>query len=67
VKTLFADLTHAAQDDVFDGCGIDAAVLDQRIQNLSSHVGRVPTGQFPASTAASGPQRLNDIGFRHKV
>ena len=65
MEALLADLADAADDDVFDGGRVNSAATDQRVEDRSPEVRRVP---FPkrASTAASGrAQRFDDIGVGH--
>jgi hypothetical protein len=47
VEGLLARLADAAHDDVLDRGGIEAGALDQRIEDLGGHVGRMPVLQAP--------------------
>ena len=65
LEALLAALADAAHDDVLDRRRVDAGAVDDRVEHLARHVGRVPARQLAAALAARGADRFDDIGFRH--
>jgi hypothetical protein len=47
-------------------CGrVDSRAIDDRVQRLGGHVGRMPPGEFATAAASGGTHRLEDLGFGH--
>ena len=65
VEGLLAGLADAAHDDVVDRGRVDAGAVDQRVEHLRGHVGRMPVLERAALAAAGGAHRVDDIGFGH--
>jgi hypothetical protein len=66
-KRLLACLGDATQDHVLHDFGIDTGPIDEGVQDLGCHVGRVPSGKLPFALAAGGPQRCDDKGLGHAL
>jgi hypothetical protein len=65
VTRLRSDRVQAAEDDVFDGGGVDTRALDEGGENVRSQVGRMDGGEPAVPLADGGPYRFDDVRLGH--
>ncbi len=65
VTGLRPDRVDAAEDDVVDGCRVDAGAGDQRGEDVSAEIGRMGSGETAAAPADRCPDRVNDECIGH--
>jgi len=65
VRTLFANLVHAAEDDILYHLRFDPGVLHDFIQDVRSQVIGMHARKRPTAPSHRRPHRLNDDHFSH--